>query len=213
MSHLLTRGVSSLARSSKLTSALLSISWSVACAAPHAPDGQEAAEQVASTELALDHEPIHCSDTIAEAHWLVPYPSSGGSVQDGWLAVRLHRQHDTTYPIVDSFAVTFWAPGSPPVRLWTRGSATWPFTPGSLDFGPDLEGATLAGSGGTPEVTFNVEFTGTEWLEISEDYWNIYKKRAATAVAQVSYDGDVLVDGPANHPSKPAPFISYEWGR
>jgi len=33
------------------------------------------------------------------------------------------------------------------------------------------------------------------------------KEREATATGQVTFDGVVLVDGAANHPTRPAPFI------
>jgi hypothetical protein len=33
------------------------------------------------------------------------------------------------------------------------------------------------------------------------------KQRTATATGQVTFDGLVLVDGQANHPTRPAPFI------
>ena len=33
------------------------------------------------------------------------------------------------------------------------------------------------------------------------------QQREATAAGQVIFDGEVLVDGAANHPTRPAPFI------
>lgn len=33
------------------------------------------------------------------------------------------------------------------------------------------------------------------------------QQREATAIGRVTFDGQVLVDGPANHPTRPAPFI------
>jgi hypothetical protein len=33
------------------------------------------------------------------------------------------------------------------------------------------------------------------------------KQREATADGRVTFDGTVLVDGPNNHPTRPAPFI------
>jgi hypothetical protein len=33
------------------------------------------------------------------------------------------------------------------------------------------------------------------------------KQRTATAVGRVVFDGQVIVEGPANHPTRPAPFI------
>ena len=32
-------------------------------------------------------------------------------------------------------------------------------------------------------------------------------EREAVATGQVTFDGEVLVDGPAEHPGRPAPFI------
>jgi hypothetical protein len=33
------------------------------------------------------------------------------------------------------------------------------------------------------------------------------KQRTASATREVTFDGAVLVDGPADHPTRPAPFI------
>ena len=37
--------------------------------------------------------------------------------------------------------------------------------------------------------------------------WSKRQQREATATGQVTFDGGVLVDGEANHPTRPAPFI------
>jgi hypothetical protein len=65
-------------------------------------------------------------------------------------------------------------------------------------------------------VTFDVTWTGvgpvaTDVRTTSNQGFSVNtstrKQRAATATGTVTFDGAVLVDGPANHPTRPAPFI------
>ena len=57
-------------------------------------------------------------------------------------------------------------------------------------------------------MTFDVTWTGVGPIETTVNVpGSKRKERTATATGQVTFDGAVLVDGPNNHPTRPAPFI------
>ena len=77
-------------------------------------------------------------------------------------------------------------------------------------------GTVRDNSGGTHQVTFDVTWTAVGPLETSvrttaNEGFSVNvstrKQREATANGTVTFDGTVLVDGPNNHPTRPAPFI------
>jgi hypothetical protein len=58
------------------------------------------------------------------------------------------------------------------------------------------------------EVSFDVTWTAVGPIKTTVNApGSTTKLRQATATGQVTFDGTVLVDGPANHPTRPAPFI------
>ena len=62
--------------------------------------------------------------------------------------------------------------------------------------------------GGMHQVSFDVTWTGVGPLETTVNApGSKREEREATATGQVTFDGVVLVDGPADHPTRPAPFI------
>ena len=62
--------------------------------------------------------------------------------------------------------------------------------------------------GGTHEVTFDVTWTAVGPLETTVNGpGSKRQQREATATGGVTFDGVVLADGEANHPTRPAPFI------
>ena len=57
-------------------------------------------------------------------------------------------------------------------------------------------------------VSVDVTWTGAGGVETTVNGpGSKREQRAATAVGQVIFDGAVLVDGPSNHSTRPAPFI------
>jgi hypothetical protein len=57
-------------------------------------------------------------------------------------------------------------------------------------------------------VSFDVAWTGVGPLETTVNTAGSKRQqREATATGQVTFDGEVLVNGEANHPTRPAPFI------
>jgi hypothetical protein len=96
-------------------------------------------------------------------------------------------------------------------------SFSWaaPTAPATITSTADLRSVTAVGSGiardnlgGTHEVSFDVAWAGVGPLETTVNVAGSKRKeRAATATGQVIFDGEVIVDGAANHPTRPAPFI------
>jgi hypothetical protein len=96
-------------------------------------------------------------------------------------------------------------------------SFSWaaPSVPATITSTTNLRSVTAAGSGvaqdnlgGTHQVAFEVAWTGVGPLETTINApGSKRKQREATATGTVTFDGDVLVDGDANHPTRPAPFI------
>lgn len=57
-------------------------------------------------------------------------------------------------------------------------------------------------------MTFDVTWTGVGPVETTVNGpGSMRKQREATATGLVTFDGAVLVNGEANHPTRPAPFI------
>jgi hypothetical protein len=60
----------------------------------------------------------------------------------------------------------------------------------------------------THQVFFDVTWTGIGPVETTVNGpGSMRQQREATATGLVTFDGDVFVDGEANHPTRPAPFI------
>jgi hypothetical protein len=95
--------------------------------------------------------------------------------------------------------------------------------PATITSADDLTSVTATGAGSvrdifgvTHQVTFDVTWTGFGGLETDvrttanqgfSVNTSTRKQRAATATGVVTFDGVVLVDGEANHLTRPAPFI------
>ena len=158
-------------------------------------------------------------EETAEAFWAVPHACADGSTVQATLLVRSTRDFespDTEDPDptarVQYLAV---CPGG------TSFSWAAPSAPATITGTADLKSVTAAGSaiardnlGGTHQVSFDVAWTGVGPLEVSVNPTQGFgvgtstrKQREATATGQVTFDGNVLVDGEANHPTRPAPFI------
>jgi hypothetical protein len=89
------------------------------------------------------------------------------------------------------------------------------FVPATITSSENLKSVTATGSGivrdnlgGTHEVTFDVTWTAVGPLETTVNGpGSKRQQREATATGRVTFDGEVLVDGEADHPTRPAPFI------
>jgi hypothetical protein len=128
----------------------------------------------------------------ASAFWAVPHECADGSIVQGTLLVLSTRDFespDTEDP--DPTARVQFQAVCPDGTSFSWAAPTAPATITSTD---NLKSVTATGSGiardnlgGTHQVTFDVTWTGVGPLE--------------------TFDRELLVDGEANHPTRPAPFI------
>jgi hypothetical protein len=152
-------------------------------------------------------------EETAEAFWAVPHECADGSIVQGTLLVQSTRDFespDTEDP-------------DPTVRVQFLAvcpdgiSFSWaaPTAPATITSTKNLKSVTATGSGiardntgGTHQVTFDVAWTGVGPLvKTVNGPGSTRQQRDATATGRVTFDGVVLVDGVANHPTRPAPFI------
>jgi hypothetical protein len=152
-------------------------------------------------------------EETAQAFWTVPHQCADGSTVEGTLLVSSTRDFES--PDTEDIrshragAVPGRVPGRDVVQL---GRADRSATITSTD---NLKSVTATGSGiardnlgGTHQVTFDVTWTAVGPLMTTVNGpGSKRQQREATATGRVTFDGQVLVDGPANHPTRPAPFI------
>jgi hypothetical protein len=152
-------------------------------------------------------------EETAEAFWAVPHECAGGSTVTATLLVRSTR--DFNAPDTDD--------PDPTARVQYLAvcpdgtSVSWaaPTAPATIVSEDNLKSVHAFGSGtardnvgGTHAVTFDVTWTGVGPIETTVNtVGSKRKEREATATGRVTFDGVVLVDGAANHPTRPAPFI------
>jgi hypothetical protein len=151
-------------------------------------------------------------EETAEAFWAVPHECPDGSVVEGTLLVRTTRDFESpeTEDSEPTARVQFLAVCSGSSFSWAA-----PTAPATITSTENLKSVTATGSGiardnlgGTHQVTFDVTWTGVGPLETTVNGpGSKRKQREATATGQVTFDGALLVDGPNNHPTRPAPFI------
>jgi hypothetical protein len=146
-------------------------------------------------------------EETAEAFWAVPHECADGSTVEGTLLVRSTRDFespDTEDP--DPTARVQFLAVCPD---GTSFSWAAPAASATITSSEDLKSVTAAGSGiardnlgGTHQVSFDVAWTGVGPLETTVNGpGSKRKQREATATGQVTFDGEVLVDGEANHPT------------
>jgi hypothetical protein len=152
-------------------------------------------------------------EETAEAFWAVPHECADGSTVQGTLLVLTTRDFESpdTEDPDPTARVQFLAvcPGGI--------SFSWaaPTAPATITSEENLKSVTAAGSGiasdnlgGVHTVSFDVTWTGVGPVETTVNVAGSKRKeREATATGQVIFDGEVLVDGEADHPTRPAPFI------
>ncbi|GAA5017372.1 hypothetical protein [Actinopolymorpha pittospori] len=99
---------------------------------------------------------------------------------------------------------------------WAAGSV-----PATLTSTEDLRSVTASGAGvardnlgGTHQISFDVAWTGVGSLEVDRPApGSMRKEREATATGQVIFDGEAIVDGSNNHPTREAPFVRVDTER
>ena len=159
-------------------------------------------------------------EETAEAFWAVPFECAGGSTVQGTLLVRTTRDFES--PDTED--------ADPTARVQYQAvcpgglSYSWVgVIPATITSADDLTSVTAEGAGTVRDifgvahqVSFDVTWTGHGGLETSvrttsnagfRINTSTRKERQATATGVVTFDGSVLVDGAANHPTRPAPFI------
>ena len=162
-------------------------------------------------------------EETAEAFWAVPHQCSDGSTTTGTLLVRSTRDFETpeTEDADPTVRVQYNVSCPDSQVSWGRRNTIR----ATITSTENLKSVTATGTGLVRddfsstvlhEVSFDVTWTGSGPLETSvrtrsnEGFRVITttrKQREATATGRVVADGDVLVDGGNNHPTRPAPFI------
>jgi hypothetical protein len=161
----------------------------------------------ASAERSLFYE------ETASAFWAVPHECADGSTVQGTLLVLSTRDFEA--PETED--------ADPTVRVQFLAvcpdgtSFSWaaPAAPAVITSTENLKSVRAAGSGiardnlgGTHQVSFDVSWTAVGPLKTTVNGpGSKRQQREATATGQVTFDSDVLVNGEANHPTRPAPFI------
>ena len=152
-------------------------------------------------------------EETAEAFWAVPHECADGSTVQGTLLVRSTRDFESpeTEDQDPTVRVQFLA-------VCPDGSSfSWaaPTASATITSSENLKSVTATGSGiardtsgGTHQVSFDVTWTGIGPLETTVNGpGSKRQQRTASATGVVTFDGVVLVDGEANHPTRPDPFI------
>ena len=157
-------------------------------------------------------------EETASAFWAVPHECADGSTAQGTLLVLSTRDFESpdTEDPEPTARVQFLAV-CPDGASFSWGAPTAPATITSWH----LQSVRAVGSGvardnlgGTHQVSFDVAWTGFGPVETTVNApGSKRKERAATATGRVTFDGEVIVDGEANHPTRPAPFIRIDTER
>ena len=170
---------------------------------------------VAPAAASADAEQSYFFEETAEANWSVPYTCPDGSTVDARLLVRSTRDFESpdTEDADPTARVQFQA-------ICSGSSFSWVGTgPVSITSTPNHKSVTVTGTitvrdifGVRHTVSVDVAWTGRGALETSVNPTqgfrvgtSIRQQRAATATGTVTYDGQVLVSGEANH--RITPFI------
>jgi hypothetical protein len=151
-------------------------------------------------------------EETATAFWTAPHTCADGSIVDGTLLVSTTRDFESPEKEdADPTARVQYLAVCPDGTSFSWGG----IIPATITSSDNLKSVTASGSGiardilgVTHEVSFDVTWTAVGPLVTTVNGpGSKRQQRTATATGQVIFDGDVLVDGPANHPTRPAPFI------
>ncbi len=152
-------------------------------------------------------------EETASAFWAVAHECADGSTVQGTLLVLSTRDFESPdKEDPDPTARVQFLAVCPDGTSFSWAAPTAPATITSTE---NLKRVTAAGSGiardnlgGTHPVSFDVTWTGVGPLETTVNGpGSKRQEREAAATGQVTFDGQVLVSGDANHPTRPAPFI------
>jgi hypothetical protein len=149
----------------------------------------------------------------ASAFWAVPHECADGSIVQATLLVLSTRDFES--PDTDDPDPTARVQFQAVCPDGTSFSWAAPTAPATITSTENLKSVTATGSGiardnlgGTHQVTFDVTWTGVGPLETTVNGpGSKRQEREAIATGRVTFDGELLVDGEANHPTRPAPFI------
>jgi hypothetical protein len=151
-------------------------------------------------------------EETAAAFWAVPHECADGSTVEATLLVQSTRDFESpdTEDATPSARVQYLAV-CPDGRSFSWGA----FLPATITSANKLKSVSVSGSGTvtdilgqTHQVSFDVTWTAVGPLVTTVNGpGSKRQQREATATGRVTFDGDVLVDGPSNHPTRPAPFI------
>jgi hypothetical protein len=152
-------------------------------------------------------------EETASAFWAVPHECADGSIVQGTLLVLTTRDFES--PDTDDTDPTARVQFQAVCPDGTSFSWAAPTAAATSTSTENLKSVTASGSGiardnlgGTHQVSFDVTWTAVGPLETTVNGpGSKRQQRQATATGQVIFDGEVLVDGEANHPTRPAPFI------
>jgi hypothetical protein len=203
---------------SSVRATLLGLTVAAACADPIAPPA--ALDPGPPSLASAGAERSYFFEETAQAFWAVPHECADGSTVQATLLVRTTRDFEA--PDTED--------ANPTARVQYQAvcpdgsSYSWVgIIPVTITSADDLTSVTATGTGTvrdifgvTHQVSLDVTWTGHGGLETdvrttSNQGFSINtstrKQREATATGVVTFDGAVLVDGAANHPTRPAPFI------
>jgi hypothetical protein len=172
-----------------------------------------------STPALAEVEQSYFFEESAEAFWAVPHQCADGSTVTATLLVRSTRDFESpeTEDADPTARLQYQAVCSGSSFSWV-GNAV----PATITSTSNLKSVTATGSGtvrdnlgASHQVTFDVTYTGVSSVETSVETrsnegfsinTSTRKQRDATATGVVTFDGAVVVDGAANHPTR-AMFI------
>jgi hypothetical protein len=158
-------------------------------------------------------------EETAEAFWQVPHKCADGAIVQATLLVRSTRDFeapDTDDP--DPTGRVQFLAVCPDGRSFSWAA---PNAPAVITSTEDLKSVIAVGNGiardnlgATHQVAFDVVWKGDEPLVVTtNDPGRVRKRRNGSATGRVTFDGNVIADGAANHPSRPAPFIRVDTGK
>jgi hypothetical protein len=203
---------------SSVRAALLMLSFVAACADSVAPRATLAPDRPSLASAGAEQS--YFFEETAQAFWAVPHTCPDGSIVQATLLVRTTRDFEApdTQDANPTARVQYQA-------VCPDGSSYgWAgIVPATITSSDGLTSLTASGAGTvrdifgvTHQVSFDVTWTSIGALETSVQTTSnqgfsintsTRKEREATATGVVTFDGNVLVDGAANHPTRPAPFI------
>jgi hypothetical protein len=158
-------------------------------------------------------------EETAGAFWQLPHKCADGTIAQATLLVQSTRDFDA--PDRDDPDPTARVQFLAVCSDGTSFSWAAPTAPAVITSTENLKSVTAKGSGtardnlgGTHQVTFNVAWTGDGPLLVNiNNPGSMRKQRDGSATGQVTFDGKVIVNGAANHPTRPRPFIRVDTER